>query len=230
MAVAVSVAWLDPSRASALASRRRARCRRTRSARGPISSTRAASSLLRPSHARSSSSSRSLSLSLPSARPSRVSPAVGNGDTGVGWAPGRVHGEALAQRALTRASAALVGQHAAGDAEQPDPLLGARNLLQPAPGDQEDLGEHVVGVRAGGTPARVAQHRGGVAFIQRLETLLGRHRDVDVRLGRICYSPPAPPARPARPYPSSAGIDSASAARPAGASNGSAKYCASCVT
>ena len=144
MAVAVSVASLDPSRASAVASRRRARCRRTRRARGPTPSTWAASSLLRPSQARSNSSSRSLSLRLQ--RPSEPSLA-GGGNGGRAVRRPRVHGEALAQRALTRACAALVGQHAAGDAEQPDALLSARNLLQPAPGDQEDLGEHVVGVR-----------------------------------------------------------------------------------
>ena len=98
-----------------------------------------------------------------------------------------MHGEAFAQRALTCTAATLVGQRAARDAEQPDPLLGARNLLEPAPRDEEDLGEHVVGVRSSGTPARVAQHRAGVGVIQRLETFVGRHCDVNVRVGPICY-------------------------------------------
>ena len=166
--------------------RRRARYRRTRSARGLISSTPAASSLLRPSQARSSNSSRSLSLRLASACPSRVSPAVGERRPGRGGVHVRVHFQALAQRALTRAAAALVGQRAAGHAQEPDPLPPARNLLEPAPGDQEDLGEHVVGVRPRRTPSRVAQNRTGMGLIQRLETFVGRHRHVDVRLGPVC--------------------------------------------
>ena len=67
-------------------------------------------------------------------------------------ARGHVLCEAFAERALTTASAALVGQRAASHAQQPDALVCTRDLLEPAPRDHEDLGEHVVGIRTGGAP------------------------------------------------------------------------------
>jgi hypothetical protein len=59
--------------------------------------------------------------------------------------------------------------------EQP-PARVLRYLLRPAPGDQEDLRDDVVGIGCSGTSAyRVVTHRAGMGRIQTLELLAVAH-------------------------------------------------------
>jgi hypothetical protein len=70
-------------------------------------------------------------------------------------------------------AAPLVGEHASGDAVEPEPALRvSRKIIKTAPRDEERFGQHIGGIlRLAGTTQGVAEYRRLVIAIQRVESL-----------------------------------------------------------
>ena len=125
---------------NAVRKRRRARCRRLRTATAGRCTTTAISAAVSPSHSASNSTSRSRG---PRAGERLAHPP----DQGIVLVCGsnRLGTQPLAQPAATGVGARLVCHHAAGGGVQPGTsLLAARHLIQPTPRDQEHLADGVL--------------------------------------------------------------------------------------
>ena len=139
----------------------RARCRRMLAAFGLISRTSAISAGVSCSHAHrrssSASSGRSLAIASSSAgvrRPRRRAAGAGRRRPG-----GRVdHGDPGREPGLPPLAAPRVGQAAPRHAVRPGQRLGGY-VVQPAPADQQGVGEHVVGGRRIGPPGQEPPQR-----------------------------------------------------------------------
>lgn len=66
----------------------------------------------------------------------------------------------------------MVGDHATGDAEEPEPILRVRwHDFEAAPGDQKYLGNDVLGIRPADPSAGIRGDRRAVGTVERLEAL-----------------------------------------------------------
>ena len=74
----------------------------------------------------------------------------------------------IAQRELSRLAPSPVGQHAAGDRQQPRQLITGR-LVEPAPRGHEHVGDHVIGRAGRHAPVNEGAHRPAVRLIDRLK-------------------------------------------------------------
>ena len=76
--------------------------------------------------------------------------------------------QAIMHRCSTRLTPPPVGKHPPRDTKQPRPRI-LRQIINPAPRDQEHLRHRIIGIVQAGTTRRIHAHRSGVISKQSLE-------------------------------------------------------------
>ena len=159
--------------ASAIRRRARALCRRTRTVTGAIPRTAAACVGDKPSHAISSSSSRSVSRI-----PASAAPSVGCSSAGGSSATdGLGSGQAPPQPQSAGLAAPVGAEHPGRHADQPWQRISGY-VLEPAPTHRKDVGDDIVGDRCLCPTHDVRLHGRCVTGIDQLEALTRAHRQI----------------------------------------------------